>query len=92
MSVSTLWTKSWKIISPFNTVQITDNGGAFSIWPNNIPEKSLCYGFMMDSWSNFTSVLAKLYPKLWGIDEPLNFLSFVGINYSELKHFSEMVL
>ena len=73
-------------------MQITDNGGDFSIWPNIIPEESFFYGFMMDNWSNFTSVLTKLYPKLWAIDELLNFLIFVGIKYCELKHFPEMVL
>ena len=37
-------------------------------------------------------VPAKLYPKLWGNYEPLNFLIFVGTNYCKLKPFSEMAL
>ena len=61
--------KSSKRISPFHTVQISDNSGAFSLWSNITPEKSLHCGVMMDHWPNFTLVLAKLYPKLWGNDE-----------------------
>ena len=37
---------------------------------------SLC-GYMMGHWPNFIPVLAKIYPKLWCNDEPLNFFSFV---------------
>ena len=59
----------------------TDTGGAFSIWPNITPQKSLHCGVMMGHWPNFTLVLAKLYPKLWGKCELLNFLIFVGTDY-----------
>ena len=47
---------------------------------------------LYEGWTNFTPVLYKLYPKLWGNDEPLNFFIFVWTNYCELKHFLEMVL
>ena len=67
--------KSPKRISPFHAVQISDNSDAFSVWPNITPEKSLHCGVMMGHWPNFTPVLAKLYPKLWGNDEPLCFFS-----------------
>ena len=92
ISVFTLQKKSLKRISPFHTVQISENSGAFSVWPNITTEKSLHCGVMMGHWTNFTPVLAKLYPKLWGNDEPLSFFSFVWTNYSELKPFSEVVL
>ena len=72
----TLQKKSSKRISAFHAVQILDNSGAFSVWPNITPEKSLHCGVMMGHRPNFTPVLAKLYPKLWGNDEPLNFYQF----------------
>ena len=56
ISVSTLYTKSWKRVSPFNAVQITDNDGAFSIQPNITPEKSLNCEVMMSPWPKFTLV------------------------------------
>ena len=90
--MSTLWTKSWKRISPFNAVQITDNDGAFSVWPNITPrEVTLLWGYD-GPITNFTLVLAKLYRKLWGNDKLLNFLAFVGTDHCELKSFSDMVL
>ena len=64
ISVSTLYTKFWKRVSPFNAVQITDNGGAFSIQPNITPEKSLSCEVMMSHWHGPNLpwlVLAKLY-------------------------------
>ena len=42
--------------------------------------------------SEITLGPAKLYPKLWGNDDPPNFLISVGTNYCELKAFTEMVL
>ena len=88
----TLQKKSSKRISPFHAVQISDNSGAFSVWPNITPEKSLHCGIMMSHWPNFALVLAKLYPKLWGNDKLLNFFIFVWRNDCELKPFLEMVL
>ena len=90
--VFTLPKKSWEKIYPFHAVQISDHRGAFSVWPNITPRKSLHCGVMMDHWPNFTAVLAKLYPKQWGNDEPLTFFSFVWTNYCELKPFTKMVL
>ena len=49
----TLQKKSSKRISPFHAVQISDNSGAFSVWPNITPEKSLHCGVMMGHWPNF---------------------------------------
>ena len=40
---------------------------------------------MMDHWPNVGLVLAKLYLKLWGNCEPLNFMVFVRTKYHELK-------
>ena len=91
ISVFTLQKKSSKRISTFHAVQVSENSGAFSVWPNITQEKSLHCGVMMGHCPNFTPVLAKLYPKLWGNDELLNFFSFVWTNYSELKPFLEMV-
>ena len=69
--------KSWEKVPPFNAVQISDNGGAFSTWPNITLEESLHCGVMMGHCTNFTLVPAKLYPKLWVNGETLNFFSFV---------------
>ena len=54
ISVCALQKKSSNRISPFHAVQISDNSGAFSVWPNIIPEKSLHCGVMMGHWPNFT--------------------------------------
>ena len=70
----------------------TNIGGAFSIWPNISPQKSLCCGVMMSEWPNITLVPANLYPKLWGNGEALNFLIFVATNYCELKPFLGIIL
>ena len=70
----------------------TDIGGAFSMWPNINPLKSLRCGVMMGHWPNITLVPTNLYPKLWSNGELLNFLIFVATNYCELKPFLEMVL
>ena len=73
-------------ISPFHAVQISDkSSGAFSVWPNIYPrEVTSLWGYMFHR-PNFTPVLAKLYTKLWGNDEPLNFFIIFLINYCELK-------
>ena len=57
----------------------------------SLREVSLLWG-NDGQWLNITMVLAKLYPKLWSHIEPLNFLTFVGTNYCELKPFLEMAL
>ena len=58
---------------------------SFSIWNNITPHKLFRCGVMMDHWPNVGLVLAKLYPKLWGNCEPLNFMVFVRTKYHELK-------
>ena len=55
-------------------------------------EVTLLWGYDGPLAQLFTLVLAKLYPELWGNDKLLNFLTFVGTNYCELKSFSDMVL
>ena len=89
--MSALWTKSWKRTSPFNAVQKKGNGGVFYMDQYSLREVSLLWG-NDGQWLNITMVLAKLYPKLWSHIEPLNFLTFVGTNYCELKPFLEMAL
>ena len=62
ISVCTLQKKSSKRISPFHAVQISDNSGAFSVFPNITPETSLhCVGLGWATgptlpwyWPNFT--------------------------------------
>ena len=67
----------------------TDIGGAFSIWPNITPQKSLCCWVMMGHWSNIILEPANLYPRLSGNGELLNFFIFVASNCSELNPFLE---
>ena len=66
-----------------------------SISPFHItPEKSLHCGVMMGHWPNFTLVLAKLYPKLWGNDELLKFsvlFKLIIVNWNPFQRwFSEV--
>ena len=87
--------KSWKIISPFNAARISDSGSTFSMWPNITPEKSLHCGVMTGHWPNCSPVLTKIYPKLWGNDEPLIFFSvlleLIIVNWNPFQRwFSEV--
>ena len=46
-----------------NSSRVTTGiGGAFFIWPNITPQKSLPCGFMMGHWSNITLVPATFTP------------------------------
>ena len=54
--------------SPFTAVQITGNDGAFSIWPNITPQKSLFCGVMMGQQTKYTPITTKTYPKRSGND------------------------
>ena len=70
--------------------KIWDNSGAFSVWPNITPEKSLHCGVMMGHWPNFTQYWPNFTPN-YGVMMSCWIFSVFFVNWNPFQRwFSEV--